>query len=107
MPCNRCNQDKLPSPLKLATNALTAGVQVVTHALAGGGVLVAEKEFSERLAICRTCPRFFLDESKSGRLWPRCRECGCWLDARHKPVGKAWLKAMVCPLAEPKWKALP
>lgn len=88
----------------MALNAARTIGAVAARAISGKELLVSPEAYAERMGICKACERFTHMPSKStGNLWPRCLECGCWLDAKHKPLAKTWLSAAECPLK--KWGA--
>ena len=85
---------------KLATTALGALRRVVVAAVTGEQVVAPRRVVESRRALCLNCP--------SCETWVknpnlhRCKECGCWLDAK---LLKKWSVATErCPVG--KWEAV-
>lgn len=79
-----------PSPIKLATNLVSA-IAKETAAIATGKPGVTDEEIMERMDACRACEMY--DDQQN-----RCKACGCFLNA------KALFRSAECDLG--KWRPL-
>lgn len=81
---------RMPSVSRQAWNLAKAAGTVMYSFLAGARIRVPNEVYEERIAICRTCPKFDVAHQK-------CTLCGC-----HARV-KLWVAQFFCPHNPPKW----
>lgn len=88
--CNDVEPSKeLPSFKDMTTGFINTAKDVLTGAVQGGGMIVTEKIYNERMSICNTC-EFLRKEDK------RCTQCGCFMEAKSR------FKKAYCPVH--KWE---